>query len=94
MIHLVAFLLILLGMFLLYAVSAKHMEKTKKSRFHVLAQSAFITRSIALLCFFAACGSLTYIYGNSIGIVSWFIFATPLVFLLICTVNDLKAKAK
>ncbi|ENV60247.1 membrane protein [Acinetobacter sp. C15] len=94
MIDLIAFLLILLGMFLLYVVSTKQIEKTKKSRFHLLPRSASITRCIAWLCFLTACGSLTYIYGNSIGIVSWFIFATPLVFLLICTVNDLKTKAK
>ncbi|WEH89912.1 hypothetical protein PYR73_06235 [Acinetobacter soli] len=36
MIDLIAFLLILLGMFLLYVVSTKQIEKTKKSRFHLL----------------------------------------------------------
>ncbi|EXD37808.1 hypothetical protein J500_0265 [Acinetobacter sp. 479375] len=32
-------------------------------------------------------------YGTSIGFVSWWLFATPLVFALILYLNDLKPKA-
>ncbi|KHF77788.1 hypothetical protein PJ15_0844 [Acinetobacter sp. neg1] len=49
---------------------------------------------LAYLCFLLAGSLLCLEYGSSIGFVSWWIFATPVTFLLVLWVNELKPVKK
>ena len=84
--------LIVLGMYILYALSSKQIEKTKKSELYVLANHVKNMRIFAFILFLVAGSFFIAYYGSSIGFVSWWLFATPLVFIIILYVNDLKPK--
>ena len=84
-------ILTLIGMLLLYKCSAKQISKAK--------QQAFIRyktqlRVLAYLCFLIAGSLLCLEYGSSIGFISWWIFATPVTFVLVLSVNELKPTKK
>jgi len=88
---LLSLILTLIGMLLLYKCSAKQISKIK--------QQAFIRyktqlRVLAYLCFLIAGSLLCFAYGSSIGFISWWIFATPVTFLLVLSVNELKPTKK
>ncbi|MFW1925645.1 MULTISPECIES: DUF3292 domain-containing protein [Acinetobacter] len=85
--------LIMFGMYILYVLSIKQIEKTKKSKLHFMTQHINILRLFACLLFLVAGSLFIAAYGTSIGFVSWWLFATPLVFALILYLNDLKPKA-
>ena len=86
--------LIMFGMYILYVLSSKQIEKTKKSKLHFMTQHINILRLFACLLFLVAGSLFIAAYGTSIGFVSWWLFATPLVFALILYLNDLKPKAE
>lgn len=86
--------LIVFGMSILYVLSIKQIEKTKKSKFHFMTQHINILRLFACLLFLVAGSLFIAAYGTSIGFVSWWLFATPFVFGLILYINDLKPKAE
>ncbi|OEY94671.1 DUF1634 domain-containing protein [Acinetobacter proteolyticus] len=88
---LLSLVLTLIGMLLLYKCSAKQISKAK--------QQAFIRyktqlRVLAYICFLIAGSLLCLEYGSSIGFISWWIFATPVTFLLVLSVNELKPTKK
>ncbi|ELO6155855.1 DUF1634 domain-containing protein [Acinetobacter tandoii] len=85
-----SFAFIFLGLWILHLLSSKQIAKTKQSSLHVLTQFPFISRCLAYLLFLSAAAVLIAHYGISIGFVSWWIFASPLSFLLIMCINDLK----
>lgn len=91
--HILVFACILWGMFTLFALSEKQFKKTQTSRWHKLTQSPKRYKQLAWLCFFAAGAILIVLYGSSVGFISWWIFATPITFALILSVNDLKQKS-
>ncbi|ENW81117.1 hypothetical protein F909_02408 [Acinetobacter sp. ANC 3929] len=83
--------LILIGMLLLYKCSSKQINKTKQALF-IRYQTHL--KILAYLCFLLAGSLLCLKYGSSIGFVSWWIFATPVTFLLVLWVNELKPTKK
>ncbi|MBJ9985021.1 DUF1634 domain-containing protein [Acinetobacter sp. S40] len=85
--------LIVMGMYILYVLSSKQLEKTKKSKLQFLAHNVKIMRIFAFILFLIAGLFFIAAYGSSIGFISWWIFATPLVFGIILYINDLKPKA-
>lgn len=92
MIQLLAFILTLNGMHILYRLSDKQLEKTKKSKWVWLTQHIKLAKLSCFVGFFVAGLLLMAQYGNSIGFISWWIFATPLIFGLILWVNDVRNK--
>lgn len=89
---LLGWMLIVFGMALLYMVSHKQLEKLKKSRFALLTKFVKSIRIFSFFLFFCAASCFIYHYGDSVGFVSWWLFATPLTFFIILYVNDLKDK--
>lgn len=81
-------LLILMGMFILYKCSAKQISKAKPAQQQFLKRFKTQLRLSAFLCFLLAGSLLCLKYGSSIGFISWWIFATPITFLLVLWVND------
>ncbi|KYQ83449.1 hypothetical protein AWW72_13980 [Acinetobacter sp. NRRL B-65365] len=88
---LLSLVLILVGMLLLYKCSSKQMSKTKQ-QFVIHYQIQL--KVLAYLCFLLAGSLLCLEYGSSIGFISWWIFATPVTFLLVLWVNELKPVKK
>ncbi|MCH2070712.1 DUF1634 domain-containing protein [Acinetobacter pittii] len=89
---LIAFLLILLGMYLLFISSEKYRSPKSTGHFKSLAQKFYRYFKIAAFILFGLCAFiLIHEYKFSISFVSWWIFATPLTFLLILLINPLKS---
>ncbi|MEB6665786.1 DUF1634 domain-containing protein [Acinetobacter vivianii] len=88
---LLSLVLILVGMMLLYKCSSKQINKAKQ-QFVIRYQIQL--KVLAYLCFLLAGSLLCLEYGSSIGFVSWWIFATPVTFLLVLWVNELKPVKK
>lgn len=84
-------ILTLIGMLLLYKCSAKQISKTKHQS---LIRYQIQFRILAYACFLTAGSLLCFAYGSSIGFISWWIFATPVTFLLVLWVNELKPAKK
>lgn len=86
------FVLTLLGMYLLFISSEKYRSPKSTGYFKSLAQKYYPLFRISAFLLFALSGFvLINKYGFSIGFVSWWIFATPLTFLLILWLNPLRA---
>lgn len=94
MMILLGMLCILTGMWCLYLISAKQIGKSRQSTWHFFTRFPQCTRSLAYILFFIAAGIFIEIFGISIGFVSWWLFASPVVLLLILLINDLKNKNK
>ena len=88
---LLSLILILIGMLLLYKCSAKQISKAKQQ---ALIRYQIQLRILAYACFLTAGSLLCFTYGSSIGFISWWIFATPVTFLLVLWVNELKPAKK
>lgn len=88
---LLSLILILVGMMLLYKCSSKQITKAKQ-QFVIRYQIQL--KVLAYLCFLLAGSLLCLEYGSSIGFVSWWIFATPVTFLLVLWVNELNPVKK
>lgn len=88
---LLSLILTLIGMLLLYKCSAKQITKAKQQ---VLIRYKTQLRVLAYVCFLIAGSLLCFVYGSSIGFISWWIFATPVTFLLVLWVNELKPAKK
>ena len=86
------FILTLLGMYLLFISTEKYRSSKSTGHFKSLAQKyCSLLRILAFLLFALSGFILIKKYGFSIGFVSWWIFATPLTFLLILWLNPLRA---
>ncbi|MCU4389224.1 DUF1634 domain-containing protein [Acinetobacter courvalinii] len=88
---LLSLVLTLIGMSLLYKCSAKQISKTKQQAFMRFKTQL---KTLAYACFLTAGSLLCFAYGSSIGFISWWIFATPVTFLLVLWVNELKPAKK
>ncbi|MFV5262633.1 DUF1634 domain-containing protein [Acinetobacter courvalinii] len=88
---LLSLVLTLIGMLLLYKCSAKQISKAKQQ---VFIRYKTQLRVLAYACFLIAGSLLCLTYGSSIGFISWWIFATPVTFLLVLWVNELKPAKK
>ncbi|ARG36706.1 MULTISPECIES: hypothetical protein [Acinetobacter] len=87
----IVFALTLLGMYLLFMSSEKYRAPKSTGNFKLFAQKYYsLLRILAFLLFALGGFILIKKYGFSIGFVSWWIFATPLTFLLILWLNPLK----
>lgn len=94
MIILISLLLIMSGFYLLFLVSEKQRSKTLKTKLDWLVKNMLLTRIFSIGLFSVAIFLLCDHYGTSIGWVSFFIFASPLIFVLILYCNNLKQKVK
>ncbi len=89
-----SFLLTFIGMFLLYRSSAKQITKAKATQQQFLKRFKTQISISAFVCFLVAVSLLCLKYGNSVGFISWWIFATPVTFMLVLLVNELKSNKK
>lgn len=87
-------LLTFIGMFLLYRSSAKQITKAKATQQQFLKRFKTQISISAFVCFLIAVSLLCLKYGNSVGFISWWIFATPVTFMLVLLVNELKSNKK
>ena len=87
-------LLTFIGMFLLYRSSAKQITKAKATQQQFLKRFKTPISISAFVCFLVAVSLLCLKYGNSVGFISWWIFATPVTFMLVLLVNELKSNKK
>ena len=86
------FILLTIGMYLLFICSEKQRSKKTTHRLKSILQKHFRVARIGSFVLFILCAFLLIQkYGFSIGFVSWWIFATPLTFLLILWINPLTA---
>lgn len=77
-----------------YLLSEKQIKKTEHSIFsHLALHRSTYKKFCFVLCVLSAIG-LMYIYGISIGAVTWWILATPLLLMIILWVNPLKKPPK
>ena len=94
MMTLISLLLILFGFYILYLCSEKQRAKTAKSKWSWWVAHLRFSKIFAFVLFALAIVLLCLKQGTSIGWVSFFIFSTPLIFILILYCNDLKPKTK
>jgi hypothetical protein len=91
MIYLIAGLLITFACYVLFLVSDKQRPKTQKSRWAKCAEHYQICR-YQLLVYWPRHALLIQYTGRGVGSVSLFVFTTPILFILILSINDLKPK--
>ena len=89
-----SFLFILLGVWGLYQVSEKQIKKTRLSKWSILLVYPQTTRVVCLLLLILALFVFIQKEGASIGFVSFWIFSTPLIFIFILSMNELKSFQK
>ena len=92
MIYLIVGLLITFACYVLFLVSDKQRPKTQKSRWAKCAEHYQICRYLAFGVLATALTLLIQYTGRGVGSVSLFVFATPILFILILSINDLKSK--
>ena len=85
---------ILLGMWSLHLLSSKQIEKTKRSQWRFLTHYPQYSHCFAYILFLIAAAIFIAIFGISIGFISWWLFASPVVLFLILLINDLKKRGK
>lgn len=83
---------ILLGMWCLHLLSSKQIDKTKRSQWHFLTHYPQYSRGFAYILFLIAAAIFIKKFGISIGFISWWLFASPVILFLILLINDLKNK--
>ena len=94
MIYLIAELLITFACYMLFLVSDKQRPKTQKSRWAKCAEHYQICRYLAFGVLAVALILLIQFTGRGVGSVCLFVFTTPILFILILSINDLKPKKK
>lgn len=94
MIMLLSLILIFLGIGGLYRISEKQIKKTRLSKWSMLAMYPQTTRFVSLLLLILAVFILVQKEGFSIGFISFWIFSTPLIFIIILYMNELKPHQK
>lgn len=92
MIYSIVGLLITFACYVLFLVSEKQRPKTLKSRWAKCAEHDQICRYIAFAVLAVALVILIQYTGRGVGSVSLFVFASPILFILILSINDLKPK--
>jgi len=89
-----SFLFILLGAWGLYQVSEKQIKKTRLSKWSILLVYPQTTRVVCLFSLILALFIFIQKEGASIGFVSFWIFSTPLIFIFILSMSELKSFQK
>jgi uncharacterized membrane protein YfcA len=89
---LISLSLIFFGFYLLYLTSEKQNSKTLKTSWKWCAENRKYSKIIAFGLFIFSITLLCVHFGIGIGSVSFFILATPLIFIIILYCNDLKQK--
>lgn len=89
-----SFLFILLGVWGLYQVSEKQIKKTRLSKWSILLVYPQTTRVVCLFSLILALFIFIQKEGASIGFVSFCIFSTPLIFIFILSMSELKSFQK
>lgn len=79
------FLQLYIGFYLLYLLS----EKSKK-KVQIVSCHPQVFKIIAYLLFISGLVELIHQYGSSVGLVSWWIFTSPILFILILGQAKLK----
>ena len=81
---------ILLGMWSLHLLSSKQIEKTKRSQWRFLTHYPQYSHCFAYILFLIAAAIFIKKFGISIGFISWWLFASPVILLLILLINNLR----
>lgn len=81
-----------LACFGFYAVSSKHLARTKQSRYARLATYPNLVRAAAGSILLLAMFLLQILFSNSISFVALWIFISPVLFIFILKFNTLKTK--
>lgn len=89
-----SFLLILCAVYGLYRVSEKQIKQTLQSQWSFVALYPRTSRFICLMLMLLSTLLLIQQTGSSIGFISFWVFATPLIFFFILYINELSAKKK
>ncbi|OTG63546.1 hypothetical protein B9T25_13705 [Acinetobacter sp. ANC 4470] len=89
-----SFLFILCAVYGLYQISEKQMKRTLQSKWSFLAHYPQITKAISFLFMFISTLLLIQQTGSSIGFISFWVFSSPLIFIFILYINELKPKQK
>lgn len=84
----IVFLGMYIGFFFLFLLS----QKKKKVQFKLVYQYPRLFKMLSWILFLFSFYLLTLKYGLSIGFISWWVFATPTIFLLIVLNNPMRAK--
>ena len=84
--------LVWLSCFGFYAVSAKQILKTRKSRYAFLANFPTHTKFVAGIFLFVAMFLLRTQFSSSISFVALWIFLSPILFIFILKINNLEKK--
>lgn len=84
--------LLWLSCFGFYAVSAKQILKTRKSRYAFLANFPTYTKFTAGIFLFVAMFLLRTQFSSSISFVALWIFLSPILFIFILKINNLEKK--
>lgn len=92
--HLLSFVLLIAAMFGFYLLSNKQRCVTQNSRWRWILQQPKRNQRICIgFCVLSAL-CLMWVYGVTVGFVSWWIFATPLLFILIFKLNQVPKHIK
>ena len=94
MILLAAVGLIWFACFGFYAISSKHIARTKQSRYAHLATYPNLVKAAAGSILLLAMFLLRILFSNSISFVALWIFISPVLFIFILKVNDLEKLQK
>ena len=89
-----SFLFILCAVYALYRISEKQIRKTLQSKWALLAYHPRMVRVISLLMLVIATVLIIQEEGYSIGFISFWVFSSPLIFIFILYINELKPKQK
>lgn len=84
--------LLWLSCFAFYAVSAKQILKTRRSRYAFLANFPTHTKFAACIFLFVAMFLLRTQFSSSISFVALWVFLSPIVFVFILKINNLEKK--
>ncbi|MBF7682726.1 DUF1634 domain-containing protein [Acinetobacter sp. B5B] len=92
MIILLAISITYFAFYLMYLSSDKQKKIVAHSKWAVVTQKPRLFKRLAYILFLCSFLLLTQQYRYSVAFVSWWIFATPLIFVLILRNNQLKSK--
>ncbi|MBF7686980.1 DUF1634 domain-containing protein [Acinetobacter rathckeae] len=92
MIILLACLISYFAFYLLYLSSDKQKKVIVQSRWAFIAKKPPAYKTLAVTLCITAFILLAQDYGYSVAFITWWVFATPLIFLLILRNNPLKSK--
>lgn len=84
----------LIAFFGFYLLSEKQRKKTQQSRFAWLLNNVKMYKLACIVLCIIASSLLMWCYNSSIGFVAWWVFASPLLLLIILSVNNLKRTEK